>query len=222
MARLVRRPRWLLGLLSDVGGYLTQAAALALAAVVFVEPILASGVLMALLLAAAFTHRRIPARDWIGAAVLTGGLAVFLYEVSPTGGIDIAPFDRWSAALPLVVGIVAVCLVAAHSTHGAKRATVLGIAAGVSFGVSALLTKALMHYFGDGIFAFVPHWEPWALAVSAIGGVVIAQHAFQTGALAASVGATEATAPLSAALLGLFLLHEHVDTQTAAQALLVV
>lgn len=222
MARLVRRPRWLLGLLADVGGYLTQAAALALAAVVFVEPILASGVLLALLLAAAFTHRRIPGRDWTGAAVLTIGLAVFLYEVSPTGGIDVAPTSRWITVAPLIVGVVGVCMIAAHSTHGAKRAALLGVAAGVSFGVSTLLTKALMHYFGEGIFAFVPHWEPYALAVTAIGGVVIAQYAFQTGALAASVGSTEATAPLSAALLGLVLLNEHVATDTAAQTLVVI
>src|SRR5262245_1716656 len=108
MTRLVRRPRWLLGLLSDFGGYLTQAAALALAAVVFVEPILASGVLIAMLLAAAFTHRHIRTIDWIGAVVLSVGLAVFLYEVSPTGGIDIASTDRWLAVAPLIVAIVCI------------------------------------------------------------------------------------------------------------------
>jgi len=40
--------------------------------------------------------------------------------------------------------------------------------------------------------------------------------------LAASVGSTEATAPLSAALLGLFLLNEHVATETATQTLIVI
>jgi hypothetical protein len=218
MTRLVRRPRWLLGLLSDFGGYLCQAAALALAAVVFVEPILASGVLIAMLLAAAFTHRHIRTVDWVGAVVLSVGLAVFLYEVSPTGGIDIASMDRWLTVGPLVVAIVCVCLVAARSAHGPKRAALLGTAAGISFGVSALLTKALMHYLGDGILAWVPHWEPYALAVTAIGGVVIAQSAFQTGALAASVGSTESIAPMSAAVLGLVLLNEHVTTDTATQA----
>jgi drug/metabolite transporter (DMT)-like permease len=222
MTRLVRRPRWLLGLLSDFAGYLCQAAALGLAAVVFVEPILATGVLMAMLLAAAFTRRHIHAVDWIGAGVLSAGLAVFLYEVSPTGGIDVAPTDRWFTVGPLVIGTICVCLIAARSTHGPKRAALLGTAAGVSFGVSALLTKALMHYLGDGVFAWVPHWEPYALALTAIGGVVIAQSAFQTGALAASVGSTEATAPLSAAVLGLVLLNEHVTTDTAAQAFAVI
>src|SRR5262249_3215871 len=58
--------------------------------------------------------------------------------------------------------------------------------------------------------AWVPHWESYALALASIGGVIIGQSAFQTGALAASVGATESTAPISAAILGLVLLDEHV------------
>ncbi len=43
LLRLIKEPRWLLGLLSDFGGYIFHAAALGLAAVVFVEPILAIG-----------------------------------------------------------------------------------------------------------------------------------------------------------------------------------
>ena len=86
MARLIRRPRWLLGVACDVVGYLTQAAALALAAVVFVMPIVASGIVMALFLGAALTHRSVRPSDWLAATVLSAGLAAFLYEVSPTGG----------------------------------------------------------------------------------------------------------------------------------------
>ena len=90
LGRLIRRPRWVLGAACDVVGYCTQAAALALAAVVFVMPIIASGIIMALLLGAALTHRSVRASDWLAAAVLSLGLAAFLYEVLPTGGKDLA------------------------------------------------------------------------------------------------------------------------------------
>jgi hypothetical protein len=39
------------------------------------------------------------------------------------------------------------------------------------------------------------------LAAVSIGGVIVGQSACQTGALAASVGATESTAPIAAAIL---------------------
>lgn len=222
MTRLVRRPRWLLGLLSDVFGYISQAGALALAAVVFVEPILALAIVFSLLLGAAMTKRRLRPGDWLSAAVLSAGLALFLYEVSPRGGHDFTPTDRALIAGPIVAAVVLACITCARPTRGAPRAALLGIAAGISFGAAAVLTKGVVHYLGEGVFAWVPHWESYALALASIGGVIIGQSAFQTGALAASVGATESTAPISAAILGLVLLDERVSFKSAFEVSAVV
>jgi hypothetical protein len=222
MARLIRRPRWLLGFLSDVFGFICQAGALALAAVVFVEPILALAIVISLILGAAMTHRRLRPADWASAVVLSGGLALFLYEVSPRGGHDFSPRDRVVVAAPIVVGVIVVCIACARPLRGAPRAALLGIAAGILFGAAAVLTKGVVHYVGEGVFAWVPHWESYALAIVSIGGVIIGQSAFQTGALAASVGATESTAPVSAAILGLVLLDERVAFDNSAHVAAVV
>ena len=210
LLRLVKQPRWLLGLLSDFGGYVCHAAALGLATVVFVEPILATGILMSLFISSAFVGRPVLRSDWIAAVVLSGGLALFLYEVSPTGGRQIARTREWLVAGPSAVAAIAICMLAGRATSGRPRAALLGVAAGISFGVSALLTKALVHYLGAGIFAWVPHWEPYALAVSAIGGVIVAQSALQTGALGPAVGAIESMSVIAGSLYGLFLLNERV------------
>ena len=85
-----------------------------------------------------------------------------------------------------------------------------------------MLTKGVVHYLGDGVFAWIPHWESYALALVSIGGVIIGQSAFQTGALAASVGSTESTAPIAAAILGLVLLDESVFFDSADQVAAVV
>ena len=220
--RLIRRPRWLAGLACDFGGFICHAAALGLATVVFVEPILATGILMSLFIGSAFVHRPVHRSDWIAAVVLSGGLALFLYEVKPTGGLQIAEAERWLVVGPIVVGAVVVCMAVGRALTGPRRAAFLGVAAGISFGVSALLTKALVHYLGDGIFDWIPHWEPYALAVSAIGGVIVAQSALQTGALGASVGATEAMSVISGAGLGLVLLDEKVGAHGAVEITAVV
>jgi drug/metabolite transporter (DMT)-like permease len=210
LLRLMKRPRWLLGLLSDFGGYICHAAALGLATVVFVEPILATGILMSLFIGSRFVHRPVRRSDWIAAGVLSGGLALFLYEVSPTGGRQIGRTREWIIAGPCAVAAIAICMVLGGATKGRPRAAFLGVASGIAFGVSALLTKALVHYLGDGLFAWVPHWEPYGLAVSAIGGVIVAQSALQTGALGAAVGSVEAMSVISGSLFGLFLLDERV------------
>jgi drug/metabolite transporter (DMT)-like permease len=222
MTRLIRRPRWLLGLLCDVFGYIAQAGALALAAVIFVEPILALAIVFSLILGAMMTHRRLRPGDWVSAAVLSGGLALFLYEVSPTGGREFVPTDRAVIAGPAVGFAIVVCILCARPSRGAPRAALLGVAAGICFAAAAVLTKGVVQYLGDGIFAWIPHWESYALALASIGGVIVGQSAFQTGALAASVGATESTAPVAAAILGLVLLDESVYFDSADQVAAVV
>jgi len=222
MAHLIRKPRWWLGLGADVFGYVTQASAIALAAVIFVEPILATGIVMSLILGAFMTHRKIRAVDWLWAALLSGGLALFLYEVLPTGGRDFIPNNRAVIAMPAIVGAMGACILAAGGFRGSTRSALLGVAAGISFGAAAVLTKSVVSYLGDGIFDWVPHWEPYALALASVGGVVINQSAFQTGALAASVGAMESMAPLSAAILGIVLLDEHVEFESPFQVFAVV
>jgi drug/metabolite transporter (DMT)-like permease len=211
LGRLVQRPRWLLGLASDVVGYVAQAAALALAAVAFVMPIVATGIIIALLLGAFLMHRAVRATDWIAAVVLTIGLAAFLYEVVPTGGDNLAPAGGWIVAGPSLAVGIGICLMCARGVHGPLRGALLGIAAGISFGVAAVLTKAFVYYLGDGLFAWVDHWEPYALAVTSIGGLVMAQSALQTGELGAAVGASEALIPITAAALGLGILDERID-----------
>ena len=222
MTRLVRRPRWLLGLLCDVFGYISQAAALALAAVVFVEPILALAIVISLILGAAMTKRRLRPGDWVCAVMLSAGLALFLYEVPPTGGHEFVPTDRAVIAGPITFAVIVACIAAAKPTRGAPRAALLGVAAGICFAAAAVLTKGVVQYLGDGIFAWIPHWESYALAAVSIGGVIVGQSAFQTGALAASVGATESTAPIAAAILGLVLLDESVFFDSADQIAAVV
>jgi len=106
---------------------------------------------------------------------------------------------------------VLVAIALARMTSGSARAAFLGLGAGTLFGTSAVLTKAFVHYLGDGILNWVPHWEPYALAVSSITGLVLAQSAFQTGGLAAAVSADQVLQPLTGVALGVGLLDEKLE-----------
>ena len=222
LVRLVRRPLWLLGFGADVSGYVCHAAALAFGSLVFVQPLLVTGLLFALLLRAAITGRPLRRRELLAAIVLVAGLAVFLLVVSPHGGRAQAPLGRWAIAGPVIGTTIAVCVVAGQRVAGARRALLLGLAAGISFGVSAALTKTFVHLLGQGVIPMLQHWEPYALAVATLGGLLLAQSSFQAGSLSASVAALEVAEPLVAAALGIGLLDEHVETHNAAYQLAIV
>ena len=210
LAQLARRPRWLVGMGADVGGYVFEALALGTGTLVLVEPILACSLLMSLFLGRAINHRHVGRTGWAAAVVLAIGVSLFLSLVAPTKGVNIAPTREWVIAAPAIVAFVLLCTALARSATGTNRAVFLGLAAGTLFGTSAVLTKAFVHYLSGGIFNWVPHWEPYALAVSSITGLVLAQSAFQTGALAAAIGAEQVMQPLSGVALGVGLLDEHL------------
>ena len=215
LAKLAHRPRWLFGMGADVGGYVFEAIALGTGTLVLVEPILATSLLLSLFLGAMINHRNISRAGWAAAAVLAAGVSVFLMVVAPTQGTELAPNHSWLVAAPLIVGFVLICVAVARAATESARAAWLGLAAGTLFGVSAVLTKAFVHYLGGGITNWIPHWEPYALAVCSITGLVLSQSAFQTGSLAAAVGAEQVMQPLTGVALGVGLLDEHLGISSA-------
>lgn len=219
LAQLARRPRWLLGVGADVGGYVFEALALGIGTLVLVEPILATSLLLSLFLGGAINGRYVSRAGWYAAVVLAVGVSVFLYVVAPTPGIQLASNRSWLIAAPPIIAFVIACIAGARSTSGSARAALLGVAAGTLFGTSAVLTKAFVHYLGGGILNWVPHWEPYALAVSSITGLVCSQSAFQTGALAAAVSAEQVLQPLTGVALGLGLLDERLEVKGSIGAL---
>jgi hypothetical protein len=222
LGRLARRPRWLMGIGADVGGYVFEALAIGIGTLVVVEPIMATSLLASLFFGALINHRVITRLDWVAAAVFALGISVFLILVGPSAGTSVAPVHAWLLAAPLIAAFVLACVSVARSHTGSYRAVALGLAAGTLFGTSALLTRAFVHYLSGGIVNWVPHWEPYALAFTSITGLLLAQSAFQTGSLAAAVSAEQIMQALTGAALGIGMLNEHVQIAGPFTAFLLV
>ncbi|MEU7632507.1 DMT family transporter [Nocardia sp. NPDC049220] len=212
---LVRNPRWLAGVVGDAGGYAMQVAALALGAVLLVQPILVSALVFALPLAARLNSRRITPRTWLTALTLTAALACFLLVGDPTEGNTSAPLHEWllplGFMLALIVGAVAGGIVAVDP---ARRALLLGAVSGSLYGLAAALTSYVTDLFEHGLLHVLGSWQTWALIAAGVTGVYLQQRAFQAGPLAASLPAVTIAEPLAAAFLGLTVLDEHFRTNT--------
>ena len=210
LARLVRKRRWLIGLIAVIGGYALQAVALGFGRLVIVEPVFPIGLLFALLLAARAEGRRLRHAEWTAAVAAVGGLVVFLVAAQPSGGHRTAPAGSLGLAAAGAVAIAVVCCLIAVKVRSAHRALVLSIGGGLAAGVTDALTKTVAGLAGTlrlGLFGDV---RLYLLALVGLLTFTMQQNAFRAAGLAASLPALAVLEPVVGCLLGLFIYQEHV------------
>ncbi len=222
LARLVRNRGWLLGMGCDVVGYGLQFVALGHGPLVIVQPLLVCGLLFALPIGAAWAGRRLRRRDWVAAVLVCAGLAVFLLVASPEAGTsDVRPLV-WGVILASTGGAALVLVLVSLHRQAWQRAVLLSASAGVIYGVSAALTKTSSHLLDAGVLHLVDHWQPYILLVAAVGGMVVAQSAFQAGSLDASLPMMTVVDPIVSIVIGAFAFGEAISSSAAAVVLEVI
>lgn len=222
MVRLIRHPVWLAGTACDGAGYVLQFVALGHGPIVVVQPLLVCGLLFALPIGAAWAGRRLGRGDWIAALVVCAGLAVFLTVANPAAGYADTTSSNWVALL-VSVTVVAVALIAvARGPNPRRRGMALAGAAGVVYGAAAALTKTTSHLLDRGLGPLFTHWQPYVLVAFGAGGMLLAQSAFQAGALDVSLPTMSVTDPVVSVAIGAFVLGEAISNGPAAVAVEVV
>lgn len=215
--RMARQPVWLAGIACDTLGFVAQAVALRLGQLAVVQPLLVLSVVFALPLGARLSDQRVGRREAAAATFVVLGLIVFLAIAHTGEGRSEASLGRWTVA-----GIVcaAVCVpLALLGRHGAaaRRAALLGAAAGILFALSAALTKSVVDELHLGVGHVVASWEPYALIGVGYVSLTLNQLALDTRALAATLASSTALDPIVSVVLGLALFDERLHA-TGVQA----
>jgi drug/metabolite transporter (DMT)-like permease len=218
LVRLVRHPVWVLGLACDGAGYVLQFLALGHGPIVVVQPLLVCGLLFALPMEAAWAGRRLSRSDWLGAALVCAGLALFLVVANPAAGRDNTGAAQWAAIL---LGVTAVAGLLTAGSLGdqcgpRRRAVLLAAAAGVVYGGAAALTKTTAHLLSQGIVPLLTHWQPYVLVVFGVSGMLLAQSAFQAGALDFSLPTMTVVDPVVSIAIGALAFGEAISATPAA------
>src|SRR3954469_5545965 len=177
---------------------------------------LSVGLVVALGLRAIRT-RQAPLRlELLGAALTTGGLAVFLVAAQPAKGIHTVPPSSIEVIAAVVVSVVLVAGATLFG-HGAHGALACGSAAGIAAGIGAVLISIGVRSLQEGgwvhAFAGVAVWGAIVVAVVAVLG---GQQAYARGALAWSLPALILLDPLAAIPAARLLLGEHLEPGHAA------
>jgi len=213
LVRLLRTPSWLAGSAFDLGAYALEAAALAFGSLIVVQPLMVTGLLWALPLSTVGRPERVTRREWVPAILLVASLTGFMILGSPSGGQSDAPIRAWLVVAVAVGAATAVLISAARGAEPARRAMLLGFAAGTLSALTAALTKSSVALLGHGVGAALAHWQPYALVATGAVLLLVSQSAFNAGHLVAALPALTATTPVVSCVVGIALFDEHFDVR---------
>lgn len=213
---LVRQPIWLAGVASLLLGFVFQVVALHFGGLALVQPIFASELLFVFGYMALVGSRKPLQKDWIAAIAMAVGLSLFLFIAAPSGGKLHPPATTWWLAGISALGLAAVATGVAYlPTRGrsrrspARKAAIVGVATGISWGFVAALIKELSSQ--RSVTSALSSWTPYAVVGVGALSMLLASHALQAGPLAASQPGFTIVDPLVASLLGVFVFSEHLQ-----------
>ena len=219
---LVRNRMWLIGWAVGTAAYLVQAVALHLGSVSVVQSLQVTTLLFTLPLSTYGRPERPQARDWLAGGAVCLGLGLFLFARGVPAESS-AHRHRILFLLVLLTGTV-ICLVSAGlKRQGPVRATLFAVAAGIAFACSATMVKltfAELATSGPGPTS--RDWVGYALAVFAVGSVVLQQAAFSAGRLPAATTAIVVTNPLIGTLIAVLGFDEALPTDAGRLALVAI
>lgn len=207
-ADLVRRPVWLLGILSMLAGFLLHAVSISVSRIALVQPLLIAELPFAMLLASRVFRLRIPRNDWLAIAMASVGLAAFVGCLAPEGGapLRVAP-ATWALAIGVLVLVVVGLVVLGYRGRHEHRAVALGVATGAAFGLNSSLIAGvgagISH--GGGLFTT---WQTYGVAIVGPASFFLLQNALQAGNLIASQPGLTLTNPLVSVAFGLAVFGE--------------
>ena len=219
MLRLARHPTWLLGFGLGLVGFGFHAAALSDGELVVVTPILSMTMVFALPLGAWLSNQRITRRDVVASIALTAALTAFLLVSHPAEGVDEPTAAAWLLGAGAAFGIAAGLIAAGLTRRAATKAALVGLAAGVLFGFHGALMKGAVIQFDNGILGPFESWQLYAVGISGLVMMTVANISLQAGDLPPAIAAQSIAAPVVGIALGITIFEETLH-ETAGGAVL--
>ncbi len=212
MAHALRRGIWLLGFALMLVVFVLQASALRVGELSVVQPVLTTELLFLMVILAVWFRYRMRWTEWLGAATIVVGLAVFFLAADPKGGKALPSNGTWIVTYVVLIGAIAGCIVAALRGPRWWRAAAFGAATAITATFSAALTKAITTYISEGWGHVFVHAQPYLLAVTGIGTVFLIQNALHAGPITASRTTMVTINPILSIVLGVTLFGDRLRT----------
>lgn len=215
--RVVLDVMWLLGTAAAAGAFGLHTLALRWGQLAIVQPLLVSGLIFALPVAALFEARRPQPVHLAWSTAVVVGLALFLASAQPTVGRPVAETGSLGLAVGLILALAAACY-GWGLRWRRHRAAVWAFAGGAGYGVVAALLKQDVGLLDLGPQHLLASWAFYALLLVGPASVVINQAAFNAGPLVSSLPTLTITNPVAAIALGAVVFGEGLASAPALVA----
>ncbi len=221
LSDLFHRPRWLAGLAIMVAGQLLSGWVIGHMVLSLAEPLLATNLLFALLLAGPLSGQGVHKSEVVGALILMAGVtALSLARSVRSPAVYVGSSAYWPFAGAVVVFLVVAFAEFGRRRFAGQRAILTGISAGLVFGIADALTRRTVQLLDTGHLAVVlTSWPGYSLVAVSLTGLWLMENAFSAGPLHISLPGITAAEPVSGIVLGIVLFRDSVDVSPGTIAL---
>jgi hypothetical protein len=198
LARLIRHPVWVAGLLANGLGFAIHAAALHVGDISVIQAVLVAQLLFALPFATLRTGGSLLVRDWAATVAVCAGIAVLVVARADQS----APAAGGSPYLVALAGalVIALLLTAARLVTGRAQlhTALLGLAAGTGFSITAtfivVVTRQMARF---GPWGGLVDWPTVGLALSGLTAAILVQRAYASGSFPAALTSMTVADPIA-------------------------
>lgn len=221
LADLLRRPRWLAGLIIMVAGELLSAWVVGHMVLSLAEPLLATSLLFALLLAGPLSGQSVHKTEVAGALILMGGVtALSLARNVRSPQVYVGSYAYWPFAGAAVLFLAFVLAELGRRRSAGQRALLTGTSAGLVFGIADALTRRTVQILDTGHFTvLLTSWPGYSLIAVSLVALWLMESAFNAAPLHISLPGITAAEPISGIVLGVVVFRDSIDVSAGAIAL---
>lgn len=200
---LLHRRRWLAGIAIMAVGQALSVWAVGHLELSVSEPLMATSLIFALILAAPLSGQRLRRTELIGALILACGVTILSVSRTVSAhGMRFGSFAYWPAAAAVAV----IAFGFAHAgwrRDGQQRAMLTAAASGLIFGISDALTRRSVQIIDARHFTgLLTSWPVYSLAGASLIAMWLMQSSFNAAPLRASLPAITAAEPVAGIALG--------------------
>ena len=208
---VLRRPIWYVGFAAMLGSFLLQATALGFGSLSVVQPLMVTELIFLVVILRVWFGSPLGWSEAIGTVLTVAGLAAFLAMSNTGGGTTFPTTSGWVIVITVCCAAIAICSACTRLRSRKSRSwrsAWFGSAAAISFALSASFTKATTILFSKGFWQIFEHWEPYAIVVAGLAGLVLTQDAFHAGPSTASQATLTIVDPIVSVVIGVGLFDD--------------
>jgi len=222
VADLLRQRRWLAGLGFMIAGMLLSAWVIGHMVLALSEPLLATNLLVALVIAGRVSGQTPRAQELVGAVILLAGVSALSVARSVTSVQDsVGSPAYWPYAGAAIAAAAAGFVIAGRRCQGELRGLLTGTAAGLVLGIQDAITRVTVRDLDNvhDVILLLTSWPAYSLVAVGVIALWLMQSAFSSAPLHASLPGVTAAEPVSGIVLGVVAFREKVPASPLLIAL---